>query len=380
MKTVRFPIVKLIVGLGVGMTGCFFLIYILDIWFNGAIADFFYSNFVGVNYYRTETGATYTTEYIILSRVYWAMLIVLLILVCGLVVTLCLVSYRQRKKQQTQTVLEAGKLVRYLAQHPATVPQEIPAEYAEISAQIFSLTASMERQKRLLQEEAQRKNDLITYLAHDLKTPLTSIIGYLSLLEEVPSLPQEQKEKYTKIALEKSLRLERLINEFFDITRYNLHEMVLETQTFDLSYLLRQLAEEFYPLLQPKQNTIQLQIPETMPIQGDPDKLARVFQNLLKNAASYSYPNSPIRLTAGEEQDKILLTVENQGKTIPAYRLNSIFEKFFRLDESRSTDSGGAGLGLAIAREIVTLHSGSIGVKSENEHTVFSVMLPKQQK
>ena len=114
MKTVRFPIVKLIVGLGVGITGCFFLIYILDVWFNGTIADFLYSNFVGVNYYRTDTGSTYTTEYIILSRVYWAMLIVLLILVCGLVVTLCLVSYRQRKKQQTQTILEAGKLIRYL--------------------------------------------------------------------------------------------------------------------------------------------------------------------------------------------------------------------------------------------------------------------------
>ena len=367
------------VSLGAAITGCFFLVYLLDVWFDGVIATFLYNNFVGVNYYYTETGEMYTTEYIVLSRVYWALLILLLILVCGILFTLFLVSYRQRKKQETATILEAGKLIQYLTQHPDTAVDQLPMQYAEITAQMVSLNASMERQKRLLQEEAQRKSDLITYLAHDLKTPLTSVIGYLSLLEEVPQLPEEQKEKYTKIALDKALRLERLINEFFDITRYNLHEMVLETQTFDLCYLLRQLVEEFYPLMQQKGCFIQLQIPESLPIQGDPDKLARVFQNLLKNAASYSYPNSPILLTAMEQGDSIRLTVENQGKTIPPYRLESIFEKFFRLDESRSTDSGGAGLGLAIAREIVTLHNGSIEATSQQEHTVFTVLLPKKQ-
>lgn len=379
MKTIRFPIVKFVVSLGAAITGCFFLVYLLDVWFDGVMATFLYNNFVGVNYYYTETGEMYTTEYIVLSRVYWALLILLLILVCGILFTLFLVSYRQRKKQETATILEAGKLIRYLTQHPDTAVDQLPMQYAEITAQMVSLNASMERQKRLLQEEAQRKSDLITYLAHDLKTPLTSVIGYLSLLEEVPQLPEEQKEKYTKIALDKALRLERLINEFFDITRYNLHEMVLETQTFDLCYLLRQLVEEFYPLMQQKGCFIQLQIPESLPIQGDPDKLARVFQNLLKNAASYSYPNSPILLTAMEQGDSIRLTVENQGKTIPPYRLESIFEKFFRLDESRSTDSGEAGLGLAIAREIVTLHNGSIEATSQQEHTVFTVILPKKQ-
>lgn len=367
------------VSLGAAITGCFFLVYLLDVWFDGVMATFLYNNFVGVNYYYTETGEMYTTEYIVLSRVYWALLILLLILVCGILFTLFLVSYRQRKKQETATILEAGKLIWYLTQHPDTAVDQLPMQYAEITAQMVSLNASMERQKRLLQEEAQRKSDLVTYLAHDLKTPLTSVIGYLSLLEEVPQLPEEQKEKYTKIALDKALRLERLINEFFDITRYNLHEMVLETQTFDLCYLLRQMVEEFYPLMQQKGCFIQLQIPESLPIQGDPEKLARVFQNLLKNAASYSYPNSPILLTAAEQGNNIRLTVENQGKTIPSYRLESIFEKFFRLDESRSTDSGGAGLGLAIAREIVTLHHGSIEATSQQEHTVFTVLLPKKQ-
>ena len=351
----------------------------MDVWFDGAVATMLYDSFVGINYYYTETGESYVSEYIILSHVYWALLFCLVFLVCGMIVTLFLVSYRQKKKQESATILETGKLIRQLAQHPDQAVEQAPPQYAEVTAQMVSLTASMERQKRLLQEESQRKDDLITYLAHDLKTPLTSVIGYLSLLEEVPELPRQQKEKYIKIALEKSLRLERLINEFFDITRYNLHQMVLETQSFDLSFLLRQLAEEFFPLMQQKGCSIQLQIPDSLPIQGDPDKLARVFQNLLKNAAAYSYPNSPILLTAAEEGEQIRLTVENQGKTIPAYRLDSIFEKFFRLDESRSTDSGGAGLGLAIAREIVTLHNGNIGVTSEKEHTVFMVVLPRKQ-
>ena len=379
MKTVRFPILKLFLCLTAGIFGCIFLVYIMDVWFNGAVATILYDSFVGINYYYTETGESYVSEYIILSHVYWALLFCLVFLVCGMIVTLFLVSYRQKKKQESATILETGKLIRQLAQHPDQAVEQTPPQYAEVTAQMVSLTASMERQKRLLQEESQRKDDLITYLAHDLKTPLTSVIGYLSLLEEVPELPRQQKEKYIKIALEKSLRLERLINEFFDITRYNLHQMVLETQSFDLSFLLRQLAEEFFPLMQQKGCSIRLQIPASLSIQGDPDKLARVFQNLLKNAAAYSYPNSPILLTAAEEGEQIRLTVENQGKTIPAYRLDSIFEKFFRLDESRSTDSGGAGLGLAIAREIVTLHNGNIGVTSEKEHTVFTVVLPRKQ-
>lgn len=379
MKTVRFPIVKFVVSLGAAITGCIFVVYVMDVWFDGVIATMLYDSFVGINYYYTENGESYTSEYIILSHVYWALLFLLLILVLGILITLFLVSYRQRKKQEAATILEAGKLIRYLSQHPDSTADQVPTQYAEVTAQVISLNASMERQKRLLQEESQRKNDLITYLAHDLKTPLTSVIGYLSLLEEVPELPAEQKAKYIKIALDKSLRLERLINEFFDITRYNLHEMVLETQTFDLSYLLRQLTEEFYPLVQAKGSSIQLEIPDSLPMQGDPDKLARVFQNLLKNAVSYSYPGCPILVHGAEEPDCIRLTVENQGKTIPAYRLDSIFEKFFRLDESRSTDSGGAGLGLAIAREIVTLHGGTIGVTSRQEHTVFTVVLPKKQ-
>ena len=214
------------------------------------------------------------------------------------------------------------------------------------------------------------------YLAHDIRTPLTSVIGYLDLLEEASDMPKEQQEKYIHITLEKALRLEKLINEFFEITRYNLQQIVLDKEPLDLSFMLMQLTDEFYPLLTSHGNTIELQAEEDLSVFGDSVKLARVFNNILKNAISYSYPNSPIKVCAGKREKDIIICFMNQGKTIPTEKLNAIFEKFFRMDEARSTNTGGAGLGLAIAKEIVTLHGGTINASSENELTTFTVTLP----
>ena len=189
-------------------------------------------------------------------------------------------------------------------------------------------------------------------------------------------MPKEQQEKYIHITLEKALRLEKLINEFFEITRYNLQQIVLDKEPLDLSFMLMQLTDEFYPLLTSHGNTIELQAEEDLSVFGDSVKLARVFNNILKNAISYSYPNSPIKVWAGKRETDIIICFMNQGKTIPVEKLNAIFEKFFRMDEARSTNTGGAGLGLAIAKEIVTLHGGAINASSENELTTFTVTLP----
>ena len=204
-------------------------------------------------------------------------------------------------------------------------------------------------------------------------------IGTNGLLDEVPDMPQPQREKYTHIALEKSQRLEGLINEFFDITRYNLQQLTLEKEPVDVSYLLVQLTDEFYPLLQAHGNTIELNVPQDLTVEGDAGKLARVFNNLLKNAVSYSTPGTPILLWAEQADEQTQFFVQNRGKTIPAHQLDALFEKFFRLDEARSTATGGAGLGLAIAKEIVTLHGGSISAHSEQGVTTFTVELPTKK-
>lgn len=241
------------------------------------------------------------------------------------------------------------------------------------------IKSNLEKQKKATLDAEQRKNDLVVYLAHDIKTPLTSVIGYLSLLDEAPDMPPEQKAKYVGITLEKAYRLEQLINEFFEITRFNLQTIVLDKEKINLLFMLQQMADEFYPMLTPQGKQVSVNVPDGLTLWGDADKLARVFNNLLKNAIAYSYENSVIDISAQQQDKNIIITFTNQGNPIPREKLETIFEKFFRLDTARSTNTGGAGLGLAISQEIVTAHGGNIFVQSNTEKTVFTVVLPQKQ-
>lgn len=253
---------------------------------------------------------------------------------------------------------------------------QLPEELDFLEKKLNDVKNKLEKRARDAQEAEQRKNDLVVYLAHDIKTPLTSIIGYLSLLDEARDMPIEQKEKYVAITLEKSNRLEQLINEFFDITRFNLQSVVLEKDLIPLNYMLMQVADEFYPLLAPKGQKAVVKIDGEISIYADGHKLARVFNNILKNAIAYSDPNSTIEISAKSENDQTYISFTNTGKTIPPEKLNMIFEKFYRLDNARSTQTGGAGLGLAISNEIVQAHGGTITATSNSEKTVFTVMIP----
>lgn len=236
----------------------------------------------------------------------------------------------------------------------------------------------LEKQKKAALDAEQRKNDLVVYLAHDIKTPLTSVIGYLSLLDEAPDMPPKQKAKYVGITLEKAYRLEQLINEFFEITRFNLQTIFLNKGKINLLFMLQQMADEFYPMLTPQGKQVSVNVPNELTLWGDADKLARVFNNILKNAIAYSYENGVIDIAAEEQDKNIVITFTNHGNPIPQEKLETIFEKFFRLDTSRSTNTGGAGLGLAIAKEIVNAHGGNIFVQSNTEKTVFTVVLPQK--
>ena len=186
----------------------------------------------------------------------------------------------------------------------------------------------------------------------------------------------EQRARYLSITLDKAYRLEQLINEFFEITRFNLHSIPLTQENIPLSFLLMQLAEEFYPILTPGGKSVHMDVPENLILPGDPDKLARVFNNILKNAAAYSFPGTVIEIRARKEADLIHITFTNQGPQIPKEQLDVIFEKFYRLDSARSSEKGGAGLGLAIAKEIVAAHHGMISAESDERGTTFSVVLP----
>jgi len=169
-----------------------------------------------------------------------------------------------------------------------------------------------------------------------------------------------------------------LVNEFFEISRFNFQGEALQKENIDLYYMLTQMADELYPLLTAKGQEIKLHAHEELTIHGNSDKLARVFNNILKNATAYGADNSVIDITAEVKNDKVSITFKNRG-SIPKEKLSSIFEKFYRLDSARSSDTGGAGLGLAIAKEIVIAHGGEIQVDSDSAHTTFTVTLPSLQ-
>ena len=251
----------------------------------------------------------------------------------------------------------------------------LPEEFKHFETKMNNIKYDVIKNQNLVKEAEQRKNDLIVYLAHDLKTPLTSIIGYITLLKNEKQISDENKEKFLDISLNKSIHLENLINEFFEITRFNLQEIKLDLKEINLSMMLEQLIDEFYPVYSEKNINCNIDIEENILINADGLKLARVFDNILKNAITYSGKDNDIFITAKIESDMISIIVKNKGIKIPKNKLNDIFDKFYRVDTSRSTETGGAGLGLAIAKEIVLLHKGNIYAVS-NEYTEFHVELP----
>ena len=251
-------------------------------------------------------------------------------------------------------------------------PELLPME-----RKLNTIKHEIEKQKVNMQTEEQRKNDLIMYLAHDLKTPLASVIGYLNLLHDEKLISDELREKYIAISLDKAEHLEELINEFFEITRFNLTSISLEMERTNLTRMLEQVCSEFEPSLKEKELSLRMEISPDVEILCDRDKLSRVFDNLLRNAVNYSYYGSEIFLGMEQGESVVRIFVVNQGKTIPKDKLSRVFEQFFRMDSSRSSRTGGSGLGLAIAKEIVELHGGKIYAESENETFTLTVFLPE---
>lgn len=255
---------------------------------------------------------------------------------------------------------------------------KLPVQLHEAESQLNQILNEMQQDRQIAKEAEQRKNDMIVYLAHDLKTPLTSVIGYLNLLCDEKEISAELREKYLGIALKKSERLEELINEFFEVTKYNFSNTLLTISGVNLSVMLTQLIYEFKPMFQAKGVTCHTDIAQELYLQCDIEKMERVFDNLFKNVCNYCYENTTvfIELKADSKKEWLIFTVKNAGKTIPQEKIEHLFEQFFRIDSSRSSKTGGTGLGLAIAKEIITLHHGTITCDSADETITFTVTLP----
>lgn len=249
-------------------------------------------------------------------------------------------------------------------------------ELSAIEKKINTVKHTLEKQRLDARIAEQRKNDLIVYLAHDLKTPLASVIGYLNLLHDEQQISDGLREKYLSVSLEKAERLEDLINEFFEIAKYSLSEITLQYGTINVTRLLEMLLFEFKPMLREKNLSCELEGEKDICIRCDADKMQRVFDNLLRNAVLYSFAGTQITVAVSRQEEEIAVSFTNYGEEIPKEKLERIFEQFYRLDAARSTSSGGAGLGLAIARRIVTLHGGTITAQSADGRVTFVVTLP----
>lgn len=286
-----------------------------------------------------------------------------------------LVFFRLSLKNFTRYFNEINRGIDQLAQDD---PDEIqlPSELAATEKKLNGIRLTLAQRKLEAELAEKRKNDLVMYLAHDLKTPLSSVIGYLTLLRDEQKISPELQQRYLSITLDKAQRLEDLINEFFDITRFNLSTIVLEYGKINLTRMLEQTLYEFKPMLAEKNLTCQLDIQQGIMLCCDGDKIQRVIDNLLRNAVNYSYADTNIQVAVAKVGASVHIAVTNEGNTIPREKLDKIFEQFFRLDTARSSVSGGAGLGLAIAREIVQLHGGAISATSQNGLTCFEISLP----
>ena len=249
----------------------------------------------------------------------------------------------------------------------------------EFSSMAANLNKMVEDIRRLMDKERESertKNELITNVAHDLRTPLTSIIGYLELLSGKTALPPEMQKKYIDIAYNKAKRLEKLIEDLFGFTKMNYGKLSMHLSRVDIIKLLSQLLEESYPHFADKGLSYELQsnVPAKV-ITADGNLLARLFDNLINNAIKYGADGKRIvvKVTAGK--GIVRVSVTNYGYVIPADELPLIFDKFYRVEQSRSLNTGGTGLGLAIVKSIVDMHGGTIGVKSDLNGTVFTVTL-----
>lgn len=258
-----------------------------------------------------------------------------------------------------------------------TIPERYTDELGRLAGQINNMTQQLKaaREQERLQE--QRKNEFITSIAHDLRTPLTSVIGYLGLISQQDgvAVDQEAMVKYADVAYRKSLRLQNLITELFEFARYNFEEIRPVQEKIDLAELLEQLEQEFYPQFSEHNLTSRIIVNERpVYILGDGSLIARVFDNILSNAVRYGDEGKYIDIELIKRPQEAVVRITNYASYISQQDLGRIFDKFYRTDASRNAKTGGAGLGLAIAKNIVKAHGGTIRAQSRDKKTTFEVV------
>lgn len=319
---------------------------------------------------------TQSQNEVILSIAHFETIVVLLFVLFGIFLFAVIFWLLQRKS--LMYIDKLSRAMREISSGDLSINLDIEDdnEFSDMAVNINSMVEDIRVLMDKERESERTKNELITNIAHDLRTPLTSIIGYLELLSNNTKLTEDIRKQYTQIAYTKARKLEKLIEDLFGFTKLTYGKIVMKVDKVDVVKLMSQLMEEYYPNFAEKNLEFELKtdIPAAI-ITADGNLLARVFDNLINNAIKYGSDGKRIDVSIKSDGQIITVYIINYGKIIPADELPFIFNKFYRVEQSRSTSTGGTGLGLAIAKNIVEMHGGSIEVKSDLSGTAFIVRL-----
>lgn len=290
------------------------------------------------------------------------------------------IEYIRKLRRSIQQVTSGN----YGVQCEVEYDDELGSLAANINVLSKTLLAKEKESEKLKEKERaaldiernaeRQKNELITNVAHDLRTPLTTIVGYLELIKDDSALSKEDVHKYSGIAYEKSIRLQEMMDDLFEFTKLDNADIKLNKSMINLSGLIMQMTDEFYPSFKDCNITPIVDLPEeNIYVQGDGQLLARVFDNLISNALKYGYHNTDLKIEVSGDEKYATVKVINHGDTIAPENIPLLFNKFYRTDSSRNSKTGGTGLGLAITKNIVDLHHGDISVTSDDQITTFIV-------
>lgn len=290
------------------------------------------------------------------------------------------IEYIRKLRRSIQQVTSGN----YGVQCEVEYDDELGSLAANINVLSKTLLAKEKESEKLKEKERaaldiernaeRQKNELITNVAHDLRTPLTTIVGYLELIKDDTALSKEDVHKYSGIAYEKSIRLQEMMDDLFEFTKLDNADIKLNKSMINLSGLIMQMTDEFYPSFKDRNITPIVDLPEeNIYVQGDGQLLARVFDNLISNALKYGYHNTDLKIEVSGDEKYATVKVINHGDTIASEDIPLLFNKFYRTDSSRNSKTGGTGLGLAITKNIVDLHHGDISVTSDDQITTFIV-------